>query len=41
LSIVGNQKFRILGQRDPQHYQALEAAKAYGGVNGHILEKIC
>lgn len=39
LSIVGNQKFRILGCRNPQHYHSLEAAKAYGGVNGRTLEK--
>jgi acetyltransferase-like isoleucine patch superfamily enzyme len=38
LSIVGNQKFRIIGYRDPQHYQALEAAKAFGGTNGRPLD---
>jgi acetyltransferase-like isoleucine patch superfamily enzyme len=38
LSIVGNQKFRILGDRDAQHYQTLDQAQAYGGVNGHPLE---
>ncbi|MDV3351387.1 acyltransferase [Leptothoe sp. LEGE 181152] len=38
LSIVGNQKFRILGYRDPEHYQRLEENKAYGGVNGRPLQ---
>lgn len=40
LSIVGNQKFRILGYRNPQHYQALEDAEAYGGINGRALETL-
>jgi len=38
LSIVGNQKIRILGYRNLQHYEALEIAKAFGGVNGRVLE---
>jgi acetyltransferase-like isoleucine patch superfamily enzyme len=37
LSIVGNQKFRILGYRDPGHYEQLDKSEAYGGVNGKEL----
>ncbi|MBE9179510.1 acyltransferase [Oculatella sp. LEGE 06141] len=33
LSIVGNQKFRILGYRDSEHYQNLVAKELYKGVN--------
>lgn len=37
LSIVGSQKFRILGCRNAEHYEALDAAAAYGGANGMPL----
>lgn len=37
-SIVGNQKFRILGYRNVEHYERLDKAKAYGGVSGKKLE---
>jgi acetyltransferase-like isoleucine patch superfamily enzyme len=40
LSIVGCQKFRILGYRDAEHYDALETQKRYGGVSGRELEEI-
>jgi maltose O-acetyltransferase len=39
LSIIGNQKFRILGYRNTEHYKALDKANAYGGVNGQSLVK--
>ena len=36
-SIVGNQPYRILKQRDPDHYAATDARAAYGGVNGREI----
>jgi acetyltransferase-like isoleucine patch superfamily enzyme len=34
LSIIGSQKWRLLGQRDAEHYRQLEEAGAYGDPNG-------
>lgn len=33
-AIIGNQRWRILGERDQDHYQKLENAQAYGGARG-------
>lgn len=34
MAIIGSAAWRVLGTRDPERYQALEAQGAYGGVNG-------
>jgi maltose O-acetyltransferase len=34
LTIVGGQKWRTIGHRDPRHYESLEAAEAYGDPDG-------
>lgn len=39
LSIVGNQKFRILGHRDLEHYQALDSVTVHNTSNGCALEE--
>lgn len=39
LSIVGNQKLRILGHRDLEHYQFLDKTEAYQGVHGLASEE--
>jgi maltose O-acetyltransferase len=38
LSIVGNQKYRLLKMRDEEHYNRLEEAGKYGGISGRPLE---
>jgi len=39
LAIIGGQKWRQLSQRDAAHYERLEAAGEYGGVQGVALDK--
>lgn len=38
LSIVGNPKAVIIGQRDENHYNTLEAAQKYGAENGNLYK---
>lgn len=38
-AIVGGQKWRQLGQRDVEHYQRLELAGAYGGIQGMAMDE--
>ena len=38
-SIIGNQSYRVLGQRDEGHYQALDRQGQYGGINGRAVVK--
>ena len=33
-AIIGNQKWRVLGNRDDEHYERLESQQLYGGANG-------
>lgn len=37
LSIIGSQKWRVIGQRDPDHYRRLDEEKAFGGPNGRAF----
>ncbi|AGY56532.1 acetyltransferase [Gloeobacter kilaueensis JS1] len=39
LAIVGNQPIRVLKHRDAEHYEQLEQAREYGGVNGKPLAR--
>lgn len=34
LAIVGHQRWRMIGQRDPEHYQRLKESGAFGGPDG-------
>ncbi len=38
LAIVGSEKWRVLGQRDAEHYRALDEAGAYGAKDGRALD---
>lgn len=38
LSIIGNQKYRVLKKRDKEHYERLEREKKYGGISGKPLD---
>lgn len=38
LSIVGNPKAVIIGQRDENHYNTLETAQKYGAENGYLYK---
>ncbi len=35
-TIIGNQKWRIIGERDDLHYNNLEQSKKYGGIDGNL-----
>ena len=35
LSIIGSEKWRLIGQRDPDHYRRLDEAGIYGDPDGH------
>lgn len=37
-TIVGSERWRILGMRDSKHYARLEELERYGGVNGRELQ---
>lgn len=38
LSIIGGEKWRILGHRNPEHYELLDHSNSYSGVNGVELD---
>lgn len=38
LSIIGNQKWRTLAERDAEHYKKLDEQKVYGAKDGHLYE---
>ncbi|HEX9998177.1 MAG TPA: acyltransferase [Abditibacterium sp.] len=40
LAIIGSQKWRMIGQRDLDHYQQLDERKAYSGKNGRALQDL-
>jgi acetyltransferase-like isoleucine patch superfamily enzyme len=40
LAIVGSPPLRVIKQRDPKHYEFLEADGRYGGINGAPLSKV-
>jgi len=40
LSIIGNQKYRLLKKRDPERYYRLEREKQYAGISGRPVEEI-
>lgn len=39
LSIVGNQKYRVLKMRDKEHYERLEQKGKYAGISGRPVEE--
>jgi acetyltransferase-like isoleucine patch superfamily enzyme/2-polyprenyl-3-methyl-5-hydroxy-6-metoxy-1,4-benzoquinol methylase len=36
LSIVGSQKWRVIGKRDKDHYERLNNERLFGGINGKL-----
>jgi acetyltransferase-like isoleucine patch superfamily enzyme len=38
LAIIAGQKWRVIGQRNEEHYRELDAAKRYGNIFGKPLE---
>ena len=40
LAVVGSTKWRVLKQRDAEHYERLDAAGQYGGANGRAYDQL-
>jgi maltose O-acetyltransferase len=37
LAIIASQPWRIVGERDPEHYRALDDGRRFGGADGRVL----